>query len=128
MKKKDSNFGSCVMKHEVSTWSCWVAVHCDFQIYRCVSSLKMWSQLTVLVLFVVSFSIVPVAAIPRSPKYGAQQKYPDLLHTTIEELSDGLAKGLFTSVDLVKVGDLILAFRCPIVIEVSRPTLLGSRK
>ena len=82
-----------------------------------MSMLKRWFQLTVLVLTVVCFSSVPVAAIPRSPKYGGHDKYPDLLDTTIEELADGLKSGLFTSVDLVKVGDLVFILRCSINIE-----------
>jgi amidase len=39
-------------------------------------------------------------------QYGAVSKYPALLDATAEELTAGLEKGDFTSVDLVQVGRL----------------------
>jgi hypothetical protein len=52
------------------------------------------------------------AAAP-AKKDGPNSKYPGLLEATTEELDDGLEKGRFTSVDLVKVGFTTHGFFCP---------------
>ena len=68
-----------------------------------------------------------------TPVSFAQTEFPDLYEASIAELQDGMERGLFTSVDLVKVslgGLLVKSIKCcqsmPDVRH--RPILRASRK
>ena len=69
----------------------------------------MWFQSRIFAWsLVIPSSLSLATAIPHSARDGAQPKYPELLHATIEDLAEGLKHELFTSVDLVKVGALTI--------------------
>ena len=64
-----------------------------------------------------------------SARAPAQSQFPDLYEASITELQDGLQKGLFTSVDLVKVSPSPTPW--PLIdraISGGRPILQESRK
>jgi amidase len=55
-------------------------------------------------------------------------KFPDLYEATLAELQEGMEKGHFTSVDLVKVSLLVSSLASVVLSYAHRPTSLGLTK